>query len=220
MSNTTRTGQSEKPTIRHEELPLWVTPEIYEKACRNFHSEMPKRWAGKMLHIHIGTISDLIRNGNLITVLDYGCGKGKQWFQDKLHKAWNDGSVSPDMYDPYCPPYDKPLPEGKTWDIVICTDVMEHVMRGNVKNVLRDIISRADKVVYLSIALHREPTYITYETEDAIHEFPAHVTLASEYWWWNKIKTIMDERSKKGLHNPYIYVNFSYSYKTGTFWQS
>ena len=106
------------------------------------------------------------------TILDYGCGKGT------MQKA---SGLVMDEYDPAIP--------GKTeiprdhYDLVICTDVMEHVEPEYVDSVLNEINDLATLGVY----------FIVYLTP-AMHTLPdgsnCHRTIKPATWWAEKIKGI------------------------------
>lgn len=66
------------------------------------------------------------------TLLDYGCGQARtaEWIA-KIHDA------TPYRYDPAIPGLEK-LPKVQT-DLVLCTDVMEHIPLENVDAVLEEI---------------------------------------------------------------------------------
>ena len=82
------------------------------------------------------------------------------------------------MYDPAVPGYDE-KPEG-TFDIVICTDVMEHIEEQDVPAVLDNIFGYADKGVYLAICL-REAKRLLPDGRNR------HVTVKPQEWWLEKI---------------------------------
>ena len=49
-----------------------------------------------------------------------------------------------DLYDPAYPKYNK-LSKKKKYDIVVCTDVMEHIAEQDIDYVLKDILSHSKK---------------------------------------------------------------------------
>jgi 2-polyprenyl-3-methyl-5-hydroxy-6-metoxy-1,4-benzoquinol methylase len=102
------------------------------------------------------------------SILDYGCGKGY------LAKAlpfpiWE--------YDPAIPGKDAcPRPA----DIVVCTDVLEHVEDGKVQYVLKDISRCLRRVGYLVI--HLGPASKTYADGRNTH-----LTQRGQTWWEGKL---------------------------------
>ena len=124
---------------------------------------------GHSINKHADSIKYLINKTQSRTILDYGCGKGRQYAELNLHKYWN---VEPSLYDPATFPE---KPEGM-FDAVICTDVLEHVPENQLEDTLREIFSYAKKFVFLSIC-----------TREAKKHLPdgrnCHLTVKPELWW-------------------------------------
>lgn len=97
---------------------------------KQMHQSGPDMYAGLSVMPHIHRIKRLIDQAEADTVLDYGCGKGKQYERpvkvDKHEYPTLEGywGVKVVKYDPAWPPLDhKPF---ETFEGVICTDVLEH----------------------------------------------------------------------------------------------
>lgn len=124
-------------------------------------------------------IKKIIEKYNVKTVLDYGCGKGLQYFQMKIHETWNIEKLY--LYDIGVKEFQK-KPE-KNFDMVITIDVLEHVHPDEVDSVLLEIDNYARKVVFANIC-----------TIPAKKTFPdgtnVHLTVQSSDWWENKIQNI------------------------------
>jgi len=135
----------------------------------NLMHEQKGIFAGTSLKKHVPKINRIIREKDIESVLDYGCGKAM--FHHRL-------VVDPVKYDPGYPPYSE-KPTGN-YELVICTDVMEHVDEQFVSKVLVEIFYYATKHVYLHIS-----------TKEAVKKLPdgrnAHVTVKPENWWRNKV---------------------------------
>ena len=82
------------------------------------------------------------------TVLDYGCGKGS------LVIALKADGVEVQGYDPGHPDYCSPEPQPA--DVLVCTDVLEHIEPELLPNVLSEIRRLSVKGVYLVIALRHD----------------------------------------------------------------
>lgn len=135
----------------------------------NMMHENKNIFAGTSLKKHISNINRIISEKDIKTALDYGCGKAKH-HPDLL--------VNPVKFDAGYPPYSE-KPKGQ-YDLVICTDVMEHVEENFVSQVLVEIFYYATKHVYLHIS-----------TKKAVKTLPdgrnAHVTIKHENWWRNRV---------------------------------
>lgn len=89
-------------------------------------------------------ILSLIENHDIETVLDYGCGKGA--LSSKLAVEF---ALKVAQYDPGVPQLAKPPRDPA--DLVICTDVLEHVEVEKLSNVLNHIRDLTKKVAYFVV---------------------------------------------------------------------
>jgi hypothetical protein len=96
-----------------------------------------KKFSGKSITPSVPAIARLVEQTNARRLLDYGCGKGKQYDEMRVHDAW--GGNLPYRYDPGVKRFSE-RPKG-AFDGVICTDVMEHIAEDDVDEVLADIFS-------------------------------------------------------------------------------
>lgn len=139
-----------------------------------------KRWVfdGQSLNPHAERIGQLLRETHSTTALDFGCGKGLQYQQHRLHEV-HDWRLTPSLYDPGVRAFAS-LPDGP-FDAVICTDVLEHVPEVFVDETLHQIFSRSLRLVYLNIS-----------TRLAVKKLPngenAHCTVKAPDWWMNRIQ--------------------------------
>lgn len=122
---------------------------------------------------HAPTVKRLCESLNTTSVLDYGCGKG-YLAKELAFPIWE--------YDPAIPGKDaSPRPA----DIVLCTDVLEHIEPDCLHAVLADLRRCMKKVGYF-----------------VIHTGPAHKTLADgsnthkiqegEEWWRKRLSQIFE----------------------------
>lgn len=129
---------------------------------------------GYSIRQYVDDIDALVRKTGAKTILDYGCGKGRQYADLKLHEFWK---VAPTLYDPAVFPE---KPEG-TFHGVVCTDVLEHVPEEDLEEVLREIFAYAERFAFLSIC-----------TRKAKKTLPdgrnAHLTVKPEEWWLSLIE--------------------------------
>jgi len=120
-----------------------------------------KQWAEK--------VRNLMDRYQTVDVLDYGCGKGT------LRQALG---INVKEYDPAVPgKEERPRPA----DLVVCTDVLEHIEPECLDEVLDDIQS-----------LTRRAAFFTVCTRPAQKQLPdgrnAHLIVEPPRWWISRIK--------------------------------
>jgi 2-polyprenyl-3-methyl-5-hydroxy-6-metoxy-1,4-benzoquinol methylase len=144
----------------------------YRDANKRLHEINPKygsssaKWAPKVL--------ELVRSTGSSSVLDYGCGKG------------NLASALPDLdvreYDPAIAGKDaEPAPA----DLVVCTDVLEHIEPDCLDDVLAHIRSVTVKAAFLNIA-----------TRPAVKTLPdgrnTHLIIQPQDWWRSRVEKFFE----------------------------
>ena len=164
---------AEKHKPKHS---LLVTPE-YLELQKQMHEKENYGISG---HKHAKTVHSLAqqlsRKYGSVSVLDYGCG------QSTLKKALEGYPPIAGMefreYDPSIEGKDSP-PEAA--DLVVCSDVMEHIEPECLANVLDHIKSLTNKLVFFWI-----------DTAEAVKVLPdgrnAHISIHKPDWWYKKIK--------------------------------
>lgn len=146
--------------------------EVYKQT----HEKYPDYFAGFSIMEYVFEIGDLIKKSNITSVLDYGCGKARAWKQYNLKQLWKLHDVK--LFDPGVEEYAiKPL---TGCDLVICTDVMEHVPEHLVDTVLADVCRLANKAVFMNISTRPASKTLTDGTN-------AHATVRPAQWWQAKI---------------------------------
>lgn len=160
----------------------------------------PEAFPGISIRYYVKDINTLIQTTNSKTLLDFGCGKGEQYYSKELKEKWGKlpnekWGIMPTLYDPAVEKYNK-LPTD-LFDGVISTDVMEHVPEDSTDFVLEQIFSKAKKFVFLAIA-----TYVGKPTSRKLPngEQP-HITVHENKWW---IKQIV-----KHTPNVKVWVSFN-----------
>lgn|GEM_PF-1189977 len=155
----------------------------YRKQLQAKHKAM--NW-GADGHSHAPEVRALIERLAPETILDYGCGRGT------LAKALHPVRVH--EYDPGIPGKDG-LP--KPGDLLVCTDVLEHIEPEKLDGVLRHLHHLTGKAAYLVIAL-----------SPAREKLPdgrnAHLIVKPAEWWLAKLGaldwTVERHETRKGLH--------------------
>jgi len=132
-----------------------------------------KKWTGTTVRQYIPTINKLRKDYNLQTMLDYGCGKAQH--HDLTWKATK--------YDPAIPEFNvKPI---GTFDLVISTDVLEHIPEENIDNIIADIFSYQGKWVFVSVCCRKAREILP-------NGMNAHATVKPEDWWKDKFNKYKD----------------------------
>lgn len=150
-----------------------MNKEYIASEYRRLHAA--KKFSGACLKKHLPEIKLLIAAHDCKSVLDYGCGKATYHHEARLPNTT--------LYDPYYAPYSKE-PTG-TFDMVICTDVMEHVPENEVGKVLADLINFTDKVLFLAISI--VPARKTFANGENVH-----LTIRPKEWWEGMLSTAKD----------------------------
>lgn len=160
----------------------------YQQEYRRMHLN-PKRFQGLSIKRHVQNIKDLVVMHGAETLLDYGCGKGHQYLKLRVHEQW--GNILPHCYDPGIKAFSN-LPDGP-FDGVICTDVAEHVPEEEIRQVIEEILDRALRFAYISVAL--EPSRKTFEDGSNLH-----VLLKPRAWWMDLLgRLIADRRTPEAV---------------------
>lgn len=117
------------------------------------------------------------------SVLDYGCGRS-----DLVAHFWNDGGRRIAKYDPAIPRFET-MP-ADDFDLVLCTDVMEHILMQDVDHILSEIRAKSRNALF------------TISLRPARAKLPdgrnAHVTLLSPGEWLRWIEAIFG----RAVHVP------------------
>jgi len=148
-----------------------MTFESLEQA-KLFHKQNKNNWIGEALAEYKHDINKIIKEFDVKSILDYGCGKAEfqKYIFEKNLKITN--------FDPAYEEFSK-KPVG-FFDLVLCIDVMEHIEESKVEEVFADIFSYSNKV------------FLTISCYPAIQTLPngknAHYTIKEPNWWENKLK--------------------------------
>ena len=157
----------------------------YKSLQEQFHNDRPdygisgSRYADQVFHLAKGMQTR--------DVLDYGCGKCTL-SQNLPFPIQN--------YDPFIPAYSaRPVPA----DLVVCTDVMEHVESEHVDSVLEDINSLSKKAAFFQIA-----------TRPASKTLPdgrnAHLVIQNVGWWTRTLLAYFDPITLQTIPGGFIFL--------------
>ncbi len=124
---------------------------------------------GHSIKKHIEGITALVRKTGASSLLDYGCGKGEQYFDNVLEMEWG---CKPCLYDLAVYPI---KPKGK-FEGVVCTDVLEHLEENEIESVVSELFAYAERFLFVSIC-----------TREAKKTLPdgrnCHLTIKPQEWW-------------------------------------
>lgn len=119
------------------------------------------------------------------TILDYGCGKGS--LKRELEALTSDFIIR--EYDPAVPGKDGP-PEHA--DLVVCTDVLEHVEPPCIDAVVQHLIELANRAVLVAVACRPGKRVLA-------DGRPDHLTVKPPKWWAARLAKFGDWRTIDSL---------------------
>lgn len=144
---------------------------------RKLHEGDSKIFGGYSLTKHLTALKLSVSSMGIETVCDYGCGKAYGWIIDGYAELIGVKEVY--LYDPCVQIYSE-LPS-KNYDMIVCTDVLEHVPEESVQSVLSNIFGIATRFVYLSISTKAASKMLDANTN-------AHLCIQTRDWWIDKIE--------------------------------
>lgn len=158
----------------------------YQTVYRQMHRS-PRNFSGYSIKASVDDIALLAERTRLflgdepLRLLDYGCGKGYQYLEKRVHEKW--GGELPYCYDPGVPQLsEKP---SERFHGVICTDVMEHIEEADVPAVLSEIFD------YVADGPSFACFYISCRSSRR-KRLPdgrdVHVTIKPPEWWEDRIR--------------------------------
>ena len=153
----------------------------YRKQNELLHKSRTKY--GQRGHRHIPVITEIIEDHDCATVLDYGCGTG-----ELVKKA----PFEVNSYDPAISRYAQ-LP--KPADLVVCTDVLEHIEPELLDNVLKHLKDLTLKVGYFVIATRPDTSKSLPDGSNP------HKIIQKPHWWKSVLSnyfTVYQFRAKIG----------------------
>ena len=156
----------------------------YKKLNEQLH-ENP-HYGSSNAHRWVKIINELTWEYETFSVLDYGCGKGN------LAKMMTKMPVH--NYDPAIPEFSAtPAPE----DIVICTDVMEHIELDCLDDVIEDLKRVTNIVLVVNIALRPAKKHLA----DGRN---AHLIVEDIEFWQDKFLKFFDLQTINGTNGQEV----------------
>jgi hypothetical protein len=162
--------------MRHAGAYRYTTPDLITKEYRAQISKLhaDQRWGGdgKKQAETVKAFWDELEKEGARTILDYGCGL------ETLAKVLKPLRVS--GYDPGIPGKEG-MP--KPCDLVVCTDVLEHIEPAKLDNVLQHIYTLTGKGAYIVVATRPAKNFLP----DGRN---AHLIIENAEWWTNKLTAL------------------------------
>ncbi len=145
-------------------------------------------WGNTSVGLHSKYIQLLLQDHQPQSILDFGCGQSKlaPYLQSQIESI-----KQAYRYDPSIPEI-KNKPKA-TVDWVLNTDVLEHIPEEQLDDILTDIKSLSNKVIFM---IHlKEATLILPNGQNA------HCTIKPPVWWQNKINQHFSHTTLLGHHS-------------------
>lgn len=193
---------------------IMLITEEYKKLNQQLHNS-PRKF-GSDGYKRVDDIYNIITTNHLESLLDYGCGQEALWkggvykhkevkgLKRRLRKYLKNIDFYYEGYDP-CVKGKEHIVRSN-YDVVTCTDVMEHIE----EDCLRDVL---DNIFRLTTFI----TYFVINFKPANKHLPdgrnAHL-IQKSIWWWMNVMTISAKRIFKDFE--FVEMENEYSHKEFT----
>ncbi len=139
---------------------------------KKLHGPTSTQFLGYTLMSYKNQVVDAIREAGAKTVLDWGCGKGEAWvnWQSEL------GLREVYRYDPGVKHFAVPPAERLKFDLVVCCDVLEHLLEPDAEALVPKLFDHAKKGVWASVCCRAAKKTFPDGTN-------MHVTIKPITWW-------------------------------------
>lgn len=160
----------------------------YLDQCREHHATN-KTFSGRGVLKHKRALLRLSETAGCTSGLDYGCGKGTQYEEaiDEQGRSLEDAlGFAVRKYDPAVPRFSF-KPEG-TFDLVFCTDVLEHIPEEDQPWIIDEIVGFARKALFITVGSYPAKKRLPNGEN-------AHICLKPKDWW----EKLIDDRIRASL---------------------
>lgn len=131
---------------------------------------------------HADSIGKMVRLLRVKTYLDFGCGRADAYRSP--HKLWHHLGLdrkNVTLYDPAFGRDDTLPPAGRKFDLVVCSDVLEHLPEEEVDAFIDRLFGYARHGVWSSVCCRKAKKFFPDGTN-------LHVTVKSFGWWFEKFE--------------------------------
>ncbi len=143
---------------------------------------------GGSSYIYLDQVTEVVKRLNPKSILDYGCGRS-----DLIAHFYKDGERKLYRFDPAIPRF-KQMPSDRV-DLVLCTDVMEHILIGDVDRIFNEIVAKSKKVLF-TIFLNKSRAKLP----DGRN---AHVTLLTRSEWLRWVEDVFGKAKEIPIGEGY-----------------
>lgn len=159
----------------------------YLDQCKEVHATR-KTFSGRGVLKYGERLLAIAKQVDAKSALDYGCGKGNQYMRDydKGFRLEEKLGFEVTKYDPAVEKFSV-KPTGQ-YDLVWCTDVMEHIPEEDIGYIVRDLDQYALKGLFVTVG--------TYPAKKSLPNGEnAHITQKSGDWWQEQFRENMGQHA-------------------------
>lgn len=157
----------------------------YLKAYRKM-AEGGKQFRGLSVLTNATAIGKFIREMDARDLLDYGSGAGDAYRSPhKVHHTWGVKRPNVCLYDPSFEQYAK-KPD-RRFDVVICSDVLEHIPEEDVPRFIGGLFNHAKRGVWASVCTRPAKKFFPNTGSPGVN---LHVTVKPYEWWEQQFKDV------------------------------
>lgn len=182
-------------------LPYKERRAILDKVYTFLHTPRKKGGPGQFQgHAwnDLARIAEVTKAGHYHSLLDYGCGepimyktlghRGRNGFFNSRNNLRLKRNFKVTTYDPFSHDPDVRVKPDRTFDLVVCNDVLEHLLEEEVDSTLDEIFGYARKAVWVNISTKAASKAL--ETEEGIiyKGQSVHTCIKPERWWIKKLE--------------------------------
>jgi hypothetical protein len=131
---------------------------------------------------HADSIGKMVRMARAKTLLDFGCGRGDAYRSPHhVWKQWGLPFSGVTMYDPAFSRNNELPAAGKKFDVVVCSDVLEHIPEDEVDAFIERLAAYTRHALWASVCCR--PAKKTFPDGTNLH-----ITVKPYSWWREKVE--------------------------------